>query len=325
MKRILLRLGDYVFVMRPLILVPAWSFFLLGAAAGSRQNPMADTPASLYYGFACLTAILVTAYLLNQIFDLESDRRNLKGHFLTRGIFKVRTVLVMAMVAFLFASYLFRSVGAAQRTPLVLALALSLAYSLPPLRLVARPFVDLLANAVGYGGVAYVTGYVAYDASIARAADLALPYVFFVGATFLHTTILDIDGDRNTDKTTTSVLIGVRASAVLACVLTVAGLFPAVLSAYRVHGEKSSLVILSIGLVVFVYAATRLLRTTNTSASSNAVQVVTVVVTITAAVAWPVYLALLVPIVVSARYYYRARFGLSYPGPAPPNRLANDV
>lgn len=325
MKKVLLRLGDFLFVMRPLILIPAWSFYLLGAAAGNRQSPHADTPASLYYGFACLTAILVTAYLLNQIFDLESDRRNRKGHFLTLGIFKVRTVLLMTVAAFLVASHLFRSVDAAQRAPLVLALALSLAYSLPPLRLVARPILDLLANALGYGGIAYVTGYVAYDASIAGAAVLALPYVFLVGATFLHTTILDIDGDRNTDKTTTSVLIGVRASAVLACVLAGAGLLLAVLSAYRTYAETSPPLILAVGFVVFCYAAFRISRTTVTSASSNAVQAATAVVTIVAAVAWPTYLALLVPIIVAARFYYRARFGLSYPGPAPTNRFAKDL
>ena len=33
-KRILLRIGDFIFVTRPLILIPAWSFYLLGARAG---------------------------------------------------------------------------------------------------------------------------------------------------------------------------------------------------------------------------------------------------------------------------------------------------
>jgi 4-hydroxybenzoate polyprenyltransferase len=325
MKRILLRLGDCVFVMRPLILIPAWSFFLLGAAAGSRRSPHPYTPDAFYYGFACLTAILVTAYLLNQIFDQESDRLNRKGHFLTQGIFRVRTVLLMALVVFSLASFLFRSVNDAQRSPLVFALALSLAYSLPPLRFVARPVVDLLANAVGYGGIAYATGFAAFDPSIASAAVLSLPYLFLVGATFLHTTILDIDGDRDAGKTSTSVFIGERASAVLACLLAGAGLVPAVLTSYNRYGDIISPVILSAGFVVFVYAAVKLLRTRDRSASSNAVQLTTATVTIPAVTAWPIYLVLILPLLISARYYYRARFGLSYPGPATTSGAPDDA
>jgi 4-hydroxybenzoate polyprenyltransferase len=316
MKKILLRFGDYLFVMRPLILIPAWSFYLLGAALGERRGAIAAAPAPILYGFGCLTAILVTAYLLNQVFDQESDRRNKKGHFLTRGIFSVRAVVLMAMFAFLFASYLFRSVSAAQRIPLVLALVLSLAYSLPPLRLVARPFVDLLANAAGYGGIAFVTGFAAFDPSTRDAVLLALPYVLLVGATFLHTTILDVDGDRDSGKITTSVVVGERASAVLACGLAGAGLGPAAAVSLRIYGDKLSLMILAVCFVVFFYAAVRLYRERNSSASSNAVQAATVMVTIPAAISWPAYFALLVPIVVAARFYYRARFGINYPGPA---------
>jgi 4-hydroxybenzoate polyprenyltransferase len=320
MKKVLLRLGDYLFVMRPLILVPAWSFYLLGAAAGRRYagDPTADiqAPAAFYYGFACLTAVLVTAYLLNQIFDVESDRLNRKGQFLTRGIFRVRTVVLMAMAAFMFASYFFRSLDAAQRLPLILALVLSLAYSLPPLRLVARPFVDLLANAAGYGGVAFAAGYTAWQPAVGDAVALSIPYVLLVGATFLHTTIMDLDGDMRSGKITTSVVIGVRASAVTACALAGAALAPAVAVSLRRFGDRLSPVIAAVCLVVFVYGAVRLLKTKDAAASSNAVQAATVTITIPAAIAWPGYFLLLAPIVVAARYYYRARFGISYPGPA---------
>ncbi len=320
MKRFLLRIGDYVFVMRPLILIPAWSFFLLGAAAGRGRTGFllgfSDAPAAFFYSFGCLTAILITAYLLNQVFDMDSDRRNRKGHYLTRGIFKVRTVVLMAVVAFLLASYFFRFVNASQRLPLAVALVLSLTYSLPPLRLVARPFVDLLVNAAGYGAVAFISGYAVYDASITDAAALSLPYMFLVGATFLHTTILDIDGDKRSGKITTTVVIGVRRSAIAAWVLVVLGWVSAALISLPSYGNRLSLVILSLGFVVFSVAAFRIYRDGGTQVSSNTVQAATVLVTIPAAIVWPAYLFLLAPIVATARPYYKARFGLSYPGPA---------
>jgi 4-hydroxybenzoate polyprenyltransferase len=320
MKKFLLRIGDYVFVMRPLILIPAWSFFLVGAAAGrghaSFSFGFSDAPAALFYSFGCLTAILVTAYLLNQVFDVDSDRRNRKGHYLTRGIHKTRTVVAMALVAFILASYFFRFVNASQRVPLAVALALSLAYSLPPLRLVARPIVDLLANAAGYGAVAFISGFTVYNSSITDAAALSLPYVFLVGATFLHTTILDIDGDKQSGKITTTVLVGVRRSTIAAWVLVVFGGVSAALISLPRYGDRLSLVVLSVGFVAFSVAVFRIFRGGGTSVSSNTVQAATVLVTVPAAIAWPAYLVLLVPIVATARPYYRIRFGLNYPGPA---------
>ncbi len=67
----LLRICDFIFVLRPLILIPAWSFYLIGAATAIETNP--DYPRGFpgLTAFLSLTAILITAYLLNQIFDRD--------------------------------------------------------------------------------------------------------------------------------------------------------------------------------------------------------------------------------------------------------------
>jgi len=322
-KRFLVRVGDYLFVMRPLILIPAWSFYLLGAENGRRQATVADTsrflgaPPEFYYGFGCLTAILIAAYLINQVFDQESDRRNQKGFYLTQGIFTVRTVLMMAFFAFLFASWCYRFVDSAQKLPLVLALILSMLYSMPPLRLVARPFVDLLANAVGYGGVAFVAGYGSYNESLSTAVLLATPYICLVGATFLFTAILDVDGDRASGKVTTSVLIGIKPSALTACVLTAIGWLVALLMSWRLYSDRIGVVVLFLCLLVFVLATIRIISGNAIRASSNAVQAATALITIPALLVRQEYVVLLVPILLAARLYYSARFGIRYPGPAP--------
>lgn len=318
MKKALLRFGDYLFVMRPLLLIPAWSIYLLGAEAGRRRaehlTVITEIPGSFYFGFACLTAILVTAYLLNQVFDQDSDRHNRKGHFLTKGIFRTRTVVLMAVVAFIVASFLFRSVSTAQRLPLVLALVLSLAYSLPPLRLVARPVFDILSNAAGYGCIAFVAGYAAFYPTMANAVALSVPYVFLVAATFLHTTILDVGGDKESGKITTTVVIGVRGSAAVACVLAAVGWIPAALISLPEHGDRIAVVVLSVGVILFVVSAGVLMRTGSTRISSAAVQVATALVTVPAALVWTAYWYLVVPVVVLARVYYKVRFGVDYPG-----------
>ena len=155
MLKILLRMCDFVFVLRPLILIPAWSFYLIGAAQGrnSATPVIAAFPAPPV--FLSLTLILITSYLLNQVFDRDSDEKNGKCFYLSRGIFEARTLIILATVSFVAASTVFRNVEGVQRGLLIGTLFLSLVYSLPPVRLCARPFADMIANGAGYGGLAY--------------------------------------------------------------------------------------------------------------------------------------------------------------------------
>ena len=76
-SRTFLRLCDYIFVLRPLILVPAWSFFLVGAAQGG-DRAFLNTALPSSTVLPTLTAILIVAYLINQIFDKDSDAKNNK-------------------------------------------------------------------------------------------------------------------------------------------------------------------------------------------------------------------------------------------------------
>lgn len=327
--RALLRLGDFVFVTRPLILIPAWSFYILGARGGMFGSTWNGYSRAFLAGLLCLSAIMITAYLINQVFDQRTDRINNKGHFLTRGILSVRTVVLMALVFFLAASLSFRYTAAVQRPLLVAALVLSLVYSLPPLRLCARPFLDMLANAVGYGGLAFVIGWTAYSRDMTPAWMRAVPYLFLVGATFLHTTILDVDGDGTSGKITTSVKIGAGPSALLAVMLAAAGTGWAFAVSWRADRDITAPALLTISLIGFLIAYRRIRRVLVEGASGNAaretidrtsssaVQVATALVTVPAAIREPLYLALVAILVLLSRYYYRARFGIHYPGPAP--------
>ncbi|UCH82601.1 MAG: UbiA family prenyltransferase [Candidatus Latescibacterota bacterium] len=301
-----MRICDFLFVLRPVILIPAWSFFLLGVSAASNTplGPRWTLPPMV--PFACLTAILITAYLLNQVFDRESDEKNDKCPFLTRGVFKTRTVVLMAVVFFLAASHLFHRTDPEVRVALFLALLLSLLYSVPPVRLCARPFLDLLANAIGYGGVAFVIGYNTSDASISRGAWIATPYMFLVASTFLHTTVLDVEGDRAANKISTTVLIGVNRSVILAAVLHVLAVAAAILTA-----SPTAVAITAVSLPVTAVAAIK----PSTRMSSFVIQANTLIVTLAAVATRPLYLTLVFPLIWLSRYYHSRRFGIMYPGP----------
>jgi 4-hydroxybenzoate polyprenyltransferase len=300
----LLRIGDYLFVLRPLLLIPAWSFYLIGAGEGLGKSIPGGFELPSIWTFAGLTAVLVTAYLLNQIFDRDSDAGNDKCPYLSRGIFGVRTLLILALGFYLLASTCFRRLEDAQRIPLIAALVLSLIYSLPPIRLCARPVLDLLANAVGFGGIAFLLGYSLSPAGHGGLV-MALPYTLLVGATFLHTTILDEDGDRRAGKRTTTVLIGAGASRIAAVVLHGAAVATAVYS-----GRPTAVVLTAISLPLTLAA----LPGGRTGRSSIQVQGTTALVSLGAAVHWPAFALLIIPLAVLSRLYHRRRFDLNYPG-----------
>ncbi len=316
-----MRLADFFFVLRPLILIPAWSFYAMAAhpAAGDTRTTVLSE-----HGFWCLTAVLACAYVLNQIFDRDSDVLNDKGQHLSRGIFGPRAMVSVALACFVAASLLFQSSTQPQRLPLVLAFLLAMTYSLPPIRLCSRPYFDLAANALGYGGLAFVIGATGDGGTFADAWRDSVPWVFLVGATFLHTTILDVDGDAAASKRTTTVAIGVRASAWMAVLLALGAAGDAAYSFIERGTHGLPVLVTAAGLVGFLVAAVGIERALRREASSRrrararasslAVQLVTALVALIAVVRDPLLLLLILPIVVGARAYYRARFGVAYPG-----------
>lgn len=309
-----LRVLDFLFVLRPLILIPAWSFYVLGYAEGAGSAGAMDAGSPVRAVLLCLTAILITTYLLNQVFDRDSDEKNGKCLYLARGVFRARTLVGLAMASFLVASISFRHVAPAQRPLLLTALTLSLFYSLPPLRLCARPFVDLAANAIGYGAVAFLLGYGLSTGQFFDGLLRSLPYVLLVGATFMHTAILDVEGDRATGKTTTAVFVGVRASHRLAIALHTL----AIAAAAAVENWPA-LAVTTAALSTTAWAALSPASKKHghgitPTASALVVQVNTLVVTLAAAVFWPPYAVPIVAMVVISRFYHKRRFGITYPG-----------
>jgi 1,4-dihydroxy-2-naphthoate octaprenyltransferase len=150
-----------------------------------------------------------------------------------------------------------------------------------------------------------VLGYTVSNPSLSRALWAAIPYVLLVAATFLHTTILDFEGDRASGKKSTSVLIGVRLSAYLSTFLHAAAF-----AAAFVRVAPAAMIITGVTLPLSIYAIARGSKRT----SSFIIQANTFVVTVAAATAWPLYLAVAAPLVLLSRCYHARRFGITYPG-----------
>ncbi len=302
-----MRLLDFFFALRPLVLVPAWSFFILGQDL-VRSHPAGDAARlTLPEGFPALrfllmSAVLAAVHLINQIADAETDRLNAKGFFLQHGIFTARTYAIVATLL-LAAGLAFAA--AADEAPLRLAAAtaLGIAYSLPPWRLSSRPGLDVAANAIGYGALATWLGAGALHATDLWATRLGAS-MLAVAAVFLHTTLLDVEGDRRTGKRTAAVAWGVQRARILASLCAVAA---AVLAAFATApvllGACGALAILTVASNL----APQAVKSQSVSVGG------TMLFALAAGLRAPIFAGGLLMLVAITRVYYAKRFALAYP------------
>jgi 4-hydroxybenzoate polyprenyltransferase len=310
--------ADYLFILRPMILIPVWTFFLLGAAHGSRA---AGTPVDsrlLLAGAACFTAVVGAAYIINQITDRATDRAAGKLFLVSHGI--VSLPAAWAEAGLLAAAGV--GISAAFLPPaLTLILAagalLGAAYSLEPVRLKRRPVLDVLANALANGVLNTLAGWAAIGASIrlAEPAGLAVlaPYPLAVAAVHLSTTLADIDGDRAAGLRTSGTALGRRAGILLSAILMAASC-----AASALVGNMPALYASSVSLLFFIVTAVSERRGRPGEGRSGdgillPAKVSTLAFSVAAGVFFPAYFGALALTIILTRIYYSRRFGMRYP------------
>ncbi len=297
---------DYLFLVRPMILIPVWTFFILGAHHGMRgsENPRI---ADLAIGVLSFTALLGTIYIVNQITDRNNDRANRKLFLIPDGIISVRAAwieaAVLAALSFLLGLFL------SPRFVIVLAasLALGAAYSLEPVRLKRRAVLDVAANAAGSGILNTLAGWIALGAPLGGWPVL-IPYPFAVASVHLATTIADIEGDARAGIRTSGVLLGPRSGMHLSTGFMIA----AVLAAAAV-GNKPALYASLLSLPSFLIPLRARGRMNLSDAVLFPVKAATLIYAVVAGFLFPLYLPFLAVVILLTRRYYRTRFEMSYP------------
>lgn len=301
------RLQDYLFLMRPMILIPVWTFYLLGAYHGMHGGGRTADAKHLLLGLFSFTALLGALYIVNQIADRDVDGANRKLFLIPDSIISVRSAWIEAAllvaVAFLIAAFL------PARFTIVLAasLALGIAYSLDPFRLKKRAVVDVLANAAGNGILNTIAGWIAIGAPPDGWLVL-VPYPFAVAAVHLTTTLADIEGDAAAGLRTSGVLLGTRAGLRVATVLMAAAAAAAI-----AVGNRPALYASFLSLPVFLFMA----RTGGGESPPPRLllpaKVSTLFYSIVAGYLFPLYLPFVAVVILLTRGYYATRFGMRYP------------
>jgi chlorophyll synthase len=205
------RFADFAFLTRPLLLCVSTTFFFAGAAGGL-ASPLealrAGVLINLAPNFLLLVLIVAGAFVLNQVYDVESDRLNEKNFHLSAGLVSRKEA------ALFWAALSAAALGASLALPGAVrllglgGLGLGVAYSAPPLRLKGRPVADMLANGLGFGFVAFALGWLALRPPATALLVRAAPYTAAMCAIFLNTTIPDEPGDRAAGDRTACVVLG---------------------------------------------------------------------------------------------------------------------
>ncbi|MBU8921888.1 MAG: UbiA family prenyltransferase [Bacteroidales bacterium] len=299
---------DYVFLLRPMILVPVWTFYLLGAWHGQNISGIPTDPLSLFFGMTAFTLMLGAAYIVNQITDREADRANNKLFLLSHGIITIKGAWIEAslLAAASIAIGIFLLPGRFLII-LLISMVLGILYSVEPVRLKRRPVLDIASNAIGSGIVNTLAGWTASGASLDGYIVL-LPYILAVSSVHMVTALADIGGDRDSGLMTSGVALGRRKGMILATVL-MAG---ASIACMRV-GNRPALyaTLLSLPLMAIMIRAGK--RKPDQTRILLPAIVSTVVFSLTAVFFFPFYLPFLVTIVLLTRLYYSRRFGIKYP------------
>uniref|UniRef100_A0A7V3VUT4 Prenyltransferase n=1 Tax=candidate division WOR-3 bacterium TaxID=2052148 RepID=A0A7V3VUT4_UNCW3 len=300
-------LFDYILLLRPLILIPVWNFYLIG-------NHLADTKAwfsiKSFLGLFIYTMLMGGIYILNQITDIETDRINKKLFILSENYIPLRNAYIEMFVLWGFSISLALFFGLPFFLIVVFSLLLGVSYSLPPIKLKGRPFLDALSNGFGYGILNFLAGWVILRNFEWDTITKLLPYFFSILAVFINTTIVDIEGDKKTGDNTTSVFIGAGASYILSTFLLLCGAILASL-----NKDLICLIPSTISLPLFFYVTLYYLKNKKINRRFTIVsfRLPGVIFTIITCLIYPGYIPFLILTIGGMKIYYKKRFNINYP------------
>lgn len=317
----LLRLFDYIAVLRPLLLIPVWTMLLLGyhmSLSGNQSLPSVAgmnviwRPDSRIILTLLLYSLLMGAiYILNQIFDSHTDDINSKLHLVARGYVKKRVlkiqIAILLLSSVILAILKFSNIYISL---ILLSIALGVLYSVPPIRLKGKPFLDLLANACGFGMVAFAVGWTCNSSFSVNIILRGLPYTMCIAAVFINTTIPDMKGDMQNGDKTTGIFLGVRRS----CIISTALVATVPLIGFLLR-DFICLAASALSLPLFIYMTilNRDEESPNFSAILLATKVSLLILSLLVTILVPFYFVLLVITLLMMKAYHKARFGVNYP------------
>ncbi|MBN1979946.1 MAG: UbiA family prenyltransferase [Chitinivibrionales bacterium] len=325
LKNILMQIIDCLFLLRPTVLIPVWSILIIGWITGN-QNLSIQTLFSstahiegtsnwyLWISLLSFSFIVGFIYVINQIYDIESDRINHKLFILSHSLISVKTAWICAIFCalagmmiciFWLDSIMVLLYG--------VSLLLGVLYSVPPFELKNKAWGGMVANFLGHGVITYLVGF--YAAFMHQTTGFSvlwhglIPSMslgFAIIAVFLTTTIPDAIGDRSTGKMTFCVVYGERLTARAAAISCAMALLFALTMPYNTWVMVIQTVVSLIFFITFAISTHKdfAFKTFRWPVFLLSALVIAFV---------PFYIVLLFITLSASKYYYKKRFNYDYP------------
>lgn len=327
MKKIL-KVFDYVFVLRPTLFFAVWTIFLAGffvqqkfasAATSVNANHTSALPMlsldQLSAGLF-LTLLMGSVFILNQIMDRHSDNQNNKlfliadGHVTPKAAFIEASVLAgAALVSGFLISYkaeFNRNMGL---WFLALFLLSGIVYSFRPFSWKDKPILGLVANIAG-AILIFTCGWILRGQPSIQLLIHATPYMLAVAGVYLYTTLPDMEGDASAEKRTFAVKYGFKATIYLGLLMELGALVSATILEDEVIFYPAFFSIL-----FYIWASVKL----RPEDVMRAIKYPVMTLALTVAIKYKVelgsllYFYVLAGVYFVSKVYYRLRFGVDYP------------
>jgi len=300
-----MKLFDFIFSTRPLLIMPVWTIYLVSLHYHHQLSGEKLDGLDLVILF-CLSFLFAGAIYINQVYDYESDLINQKVGFLQKKIISQKemmtTFIILSVTPLIVGIFL-------GLIPLIIFLMIFVVgyfYSAPPLRLKDNPFFNLFINGLSYGFL--VTLAIMPDLNLHNAGLLGWdnPFYFFctvISITVL-TTIPDMKGDERTGTKTIAVALKRAGSLLIALLFMLLAAFLAFKSGYEILAYLAVLTSVLILAAIFIKSERIILLVA---------KLPPLLLTLLAGYFYPVYLLFIVALFFTMRIYYRKRFGIIYP------------
>lgn len=194
----------------PVSLLPLYVGFVL---ASHRLWPaVGQVPRLLAAALVVEPLVWLAVLAINDANDLPGDLRNPRkaGGPLTSGRLTPRTVRHIAFAAAGAALAVSLSIGAVFAAGALLSLVLGWLYSVPPVRLKARPGADVAANALALGALGPLAGWTAVHPLAGFPWPISAQGVLVGAALYVPTTLADHAADLASGYRTVAVQLGPR-------------------------------------------------------------------------------------------------------------------
>lgn len=292
---------DHIFVLRFMLIIPVWTVLLLGFYHSGNGLPF--TWKMLWVALAS-TGLAGAVFVLNQIFDIESDRINDKVYFLPKGYVKVGAAWIIYIILNIISLSIAFFVSAIAGFVGLAILLLGALYSVPPFIIKDRPWPGFVSNAFGHGTLVYLLGYCSLGGDLNQGLVKSLPYFLSVAAVYVGTTLADIEGDKASGKRTLAVIWGINRSVyfLIACY--------AVSISAAIYLKDMPFLWAALAVSPFYIW---LVITRNIKSAMLALKLSIVSLSLASAYFYPGYCIFLAIVIAITRIYYKNRFGINYP------------